>query len=122
MLREELHAALSGLGPGVILHGRRERVSPYIVSASFDPARFDIDGETLLMQMDLRGIAVSSGSACTAGHIEPSHVIRAMGREERIADATLRFSFGKGSTSEDVRRAAGALREILERRRRPGAD
>lgn len=121
-LRAAWLAAMSDFGPGVILHAQDSESSPYIGSVSFDPAFFKIDGETLLYQMDLRGISLSSGSACTAGHIEPSHVIQAMGLGGAIADATLRFSFGRETTRDELNRALGALREILERRRRPGQE
>ncbi len=119
-LRAIWRATLEGLGPGLILHAKESEASPFIASVSIDPAHYEVDGETLLMQMDLRGVSLSSGSACTAGHIEPSHVIRAMGLGEAIAEATLRFSFGMESTEEELRRALDALKEILVRRRRAG--
>ncbi len=100
---------------GVILNGDQERTVPSILSLSLDGARYAIDGETLLINMDLRGIAVSSGSACTSGSVQPSHVLQAMGRESRDALLTLRFSFGTPTTMDDVDAAADAFIDIAAR-------
>jgi cysteine desulfurase len=62
--------------------------------------------------MDLRGIAVSSGSACTSGSVQPSHVLQAMGMDSRHAQLTLRFSLGKLTTIEEVEAAADAFIDI----------
>ena len=72
------------------------------------------DGETLLMQLDRMGIAVSSGSACTSGKTEPSHVLKAMGVPEELALSAVRVSFGKDNTSADVTKLLRALTEILK--------
>jgi cysteine desulfurase len=72
----------------------------------------------LILNLDLEGIAVTSGSACTSGSIQPSHVLLAMGRDPETAKATIRFSFGKGNTEEDVEAAMKALEVVLERMRR----
>ena len=69
----------------------------------------------LVMNMDLEGIAVTSGSACTSGSLEPSHVIRAMGRDEKTAQATVRFSFGKVNTPDDVVYVAERLKTVVGR-------
>jgi len=71
------------------------------------------DGETLLMQLDRMGIAVSSGSACTSGKTEPSHVLKAMDVPEAIALSSVRVSFGKDNTSADVGKLLQALGEII---------
>ena len=72
------------------------------------------DGETLLMQLDRMGIAVSSGSACTSGKTEPSHVLKAMGVPEDLALSAVRVSFGKDNTSADVTKLLSALTEIMK--------
>ena len=72
------------------------------------------DGETLLMQLDRMGIAVSSGSACTSGKTEPSHVLKAMKRPDELALSSVRVSFGKDNTIADVDRLLQALSEITE--------
>jgi cysteine desulfurase len=86
-----------------------------ILNISFDSRRRELDGEVLLLRLDLKGVAVSSGSACTSGSIEPSHVLLAIGHEPRTASASLRFSFGRGNTEADVDYTVEALAEIVER-------
>ena len=73
------------------------------------------DGETLLMQLDRMGIAVSSGSACTSGKTEPSHVLKAMKVPDELALSSVRISFGKDNTIADVEKLLQALSEISER-------
>lgn len=73
------------------------------------------DGETLLMQLDRSGIAVSSGSACTSGKTEPSHVLKAMKVPDELALSSVRVSFGKDNTIADVQKLLQALSEISER-------
>ena len=72
------------------------------------------DGETLLMQLDRMGIAVSSGSACTSGKTEPSHVLKAMKVPDELALSSVRVSFGKDNTIADVETLLQALSEISE--------
>lgn len=72
------------------------------------------DGETLLMQLDRKGIAVSSGSACTSGKTEPSHVLKAMNIPADLATSAVRVSFGKDNTAADVDAFMNALTEILQ--------
>lgn len=72
------------------------------------------DGETLLMQLDRKGIAVSSGSACTSGKTEPSHVLKAMGVPEELALSSIRVSFGKDNTIADVEKLLRVLGEIID--------
>jgi len=68
-----------------------------------------MEGETLLMQLDLAGFAVASGSACSSGKREPSHVLLAMGATQEEARGSLRISFGPGNTMEDVQALVEAL-------------
>jgi cysteine desulfurase len=72
------------------------------------------DGETLLMQLDRKAIAVSSGSACTSGKTEPSHVLKAMKVEDDLANSAIRVSFGKTNTMSDVDALLKALNDIIE--------
>ena len=71
--------------------------------------------ESLALALDLRGIAVGTGSACASGAIEPSHVLAAMGRSAGEARSALRFSLGTQNTSDDIDAALEALRELLSR-------
>jgi cysteine desulfurase len=75
-------------------------------------------GETLLLLLDGAGIACSSGSACQSGALDPSHVLLAIGLEPRLADASIRFSFGRASSDEDVDAVLEVLPEIVERARK----
>lgn len=72
------------------------------------------DGETLLMELDRRGFAVSSGSACTSGKTEPSHVLKAMKVPNELATSAIRVSLGRGNTMNDVTGFVSALKQIIE--------
>src|SRR5947207_2997514 len=82
----------------IVVNGNRERRLPHLSNISF---RF-IEGEGLLIHLDMQGVAVSTGSACSSGTLEPSPVIRALGRSEELARGAIRFSFGKDNDDADV--------------------
>lgn len=109
-LRDRLWEALAPL-PDVYLNGHPQARAPHILSVSFG----GVDGEAL--RCELPELAVSSGSACATGHGEPSYVLRALGRDDALAQATLRFSVGRQTTVADVDFAAGRVRRALERLR-----
>jgi cysteine desulfurase len=73
--------------------------------------------EGLLLGLDLEGVAVSSGSACAVGSLEPSHVLKAMGLPHELARAAVRFSFGKSNTAEDIDYILEALPKVVNRLR-----
>ena len=77
-----------------------------------------IEGESILFSLDLAGIAVSSGSACSSGSLEPSHVLLALGLPEGLAHGSIRFSFGKHNTAEEVDYAVEVLKQAVERLRK----
>ncbi|MEX1274952.1 MAG: cysteine desulfurase family protein [Bacteroidota bacterium] len=112
-LRNKLMRDLRTAFPSLLINGHPQQVLPHILSVSFDSAQFPIDGDAIIMGMDLRGVAVTSGSACTSGSLQPSHVLLAMGRDEKTAKATIRFSFGRGTTEEEIVYAASALKEVV---------
>ena len=114
-LRETLRSRLEREFPGVLFNGHPTDVLPHIVSVSFDSARVPLDGEALIMGLDLEGVAVSSGSACTSGSIEPSHVLLAMGRDMQTAKATIRFSIGRWTTEGEINEAVDALHRVVKR-------
>lgn len=100
--------------PGVLFNGHPDQSLPNVVSISFDSQVHDLDGDALIAGMDLRGVAVTSGSACTSGSLEPSHVLLAMGRDEKTARATIRFSMGRSTTKEELDYAVDALHDVLK--------
>jgi cysteine desulfurase len=109
-LRDRLWGALADL-PGVLLNGHPSRRGPHILNVSIE----GVDGEALLYE--LGSVAVSAGSACGAGHGEPSYVLRALGRDDVLAQASLRFSFGRPTTADEIDRAAGRVRAAVVRLR-----
>ncbi len=94
---------------GACLNGHPTDRLPNNVNVSFAGT----DSETLLLNLDLAGIAASSGSACTAGSLEPSHVLRAIGLAEELARGTVRFTLGRWTTEEEVEEAVRATEEAV---------
>lgn len=108
-LRDRLEKGILSQIPHVQLNGYPEYRLPNTLNVSFS----FVEGESLLMNLDLMGIAVSAGSACTSGTSEPSHVLTAMGRSPEQANGSIRFSLGWGTTDEDVDDTVKALVEIV---------
>jgi cysteine desulfurase len=94
----------------IVFNGDREQRLSHLSNISF---RF-IEGEGLLIHLDMQGVAVSTGSACSSGTLEPSPVIRALGSDEELARGAIRFSFGKDNTDQDVDFALAALSQSVE--------
>jgi cysteine desulfurase len=99
--------------PFVKLNGPRENRLPANADFSF---KF-IEGESILFSLDLAGIAVSSGSACSSGSLEPSHVLLSLGLPEELAHGSIRFSFGKHNTVEEVDFAVQTIKDAVQRLR-----
>ncbi|HTE17501.1 MAG TPA: aminotransferase class V-fold PLP-dependent enzyme, partial [Armatimonadota bacterium] len=116
-LRERLIEKVLGRIPDAYLNGPRGERLPNNASFSFPGAESDL----LVLNMDLEGIACSSGSACTAGALEPSHVIKALGLPYERRVSALRLSLGRTTTEADVDAAADALERIVSRLRGHGA-
>ena len=112
-LRDRFIARVLREIPYVKLNGHPKNRLPNNANFSF---RY-IEGESLLFSLDLAGIAVSSGSACSSGSLEPSHVLLATGLPEGLAHGSIRFSFGKENTAEEVDFAVDKLKEIVVRLR-----
>lgn len=113
-LRDRLLEGVRAIVPDVIVNGSLdERVSGNL-NVSLPGAR----GETLLLLLDQAGIAVSTGSACQSGALDPSHVLLALGLDPKTADGSIRFSFGRASTDADVDAALDVLPQVVERARR----
>jgi cysteine desulfurase len=99
--------------PDVILNGPRKNRIPQTVNLSF----VGCEGESLLLSLDLEGIACSSGSACTSGATEPSHVLTAMGKPKVESQGAIRFSMGRSTTKEQLDIVLGKLPGIVDRLR-----
>ena len=99
--------------PYVYLNGGMEHRLPNNANLSFEY----IEGESILINLDLAGIAVSSGSACSSGSLEPSHVILALGVKEELAHSSIRFSLGKDTTQEEMDYTFDVLKASVERLR-----
>ncbi|HEV8509409.1 MAG TPA: cysteine desulfurase family protein [Gemmatimonadales bacterium] len=110
-LRDELERRLVAIVPDAVINGWQGERAPHISNVSIPGT----DSEALLMHLDLAGIACSSGSACSTGAIEPSHVLTAMGVPRELGVAALRFSLGKDSTMEDVDAVGAVLPRIVEK-------
>ena len=113
-LRDDLAARLRAALPDLVVHGEGGRRAPHVLSVSVPGA----EAEALLMHLDMAGIAVSGGSACSTGAVEPSHVLTAMGVPREIALGAIRFSLGHESTAADVERAAAVYPGVVEKARR----
>ena len=112
-LREHLERQVNSLVSKVAVNGDQDRRVPNISNMSFD----GIDGESLLIALDLKGIAVSTGSACASGSLEPSHVLQAMGLSREEVRGSLRFSLSAYTTSEEIDYAVSILVETITRLR-----
>ncbi|MBI5476931.1 MAG: cysteine desulfurase [Ignavibacteriales bacterium] len=99
----------------IIINGNRKLSVPHIVNISFDSNKINMDGDALLYNLDLDGIAVTSGSACSTGTLKPSHVLMAMGRNPETARASLRISIGNQTSEEDIIYFVDRLELIVKR-------
>lgn len=112
-LRDLFERKVANLISDVVMNGDRAQRLPHLSNISF---RY-IEGEGLLINLDLQGVAVSTGSACSSGTLEPSPVIRALGVDDEIARGSIRFSFGKDNTEDDVDYVVEVLAQAVERLR-----
>jgi cysteine desulfurase len=112
-LRDRLEASIRARVSDVSFNGHRERRVPNIANISF----VSVEGESLLLALDVRGISVSTGSACNAGSSEPSHVLRAMGLDRSLAQGSLRFSLGRQNTEAEVDAVVEAVSEVVSQLR-----
>ncbi len=112
-LRNRLEDDILRLVPGTAVNGARGDRVPNTTNISFDR----VEAESLLIALDLEGIAVSTGSACSSGTLEPSHVLRAMGFNAHRTQNSLRFSLGLFSTEAEVDRVVATLPRLVEKLR-----
>ena len=112
-LRNRLDEAILARVPGTAINGSREPRVPNTTNISFEA----VEAESLLIALDLEGVAVSTGSACSSGTLEPSHVLRAMGLPSPRTQNSIRFSLGAGNTEADVDFVVSKLPGIVEKLR-----
>ncbi len=116
LLRNVFLETLTKSGVPFQLNGDSEHCLPHILNLSFPiPSRQKLVGDVLLLAFDAAGVAVSSGSACTSGTAKPSHVLLALGKTEHEARASVRVSFSKFNTVEEISQAASRMAEVLKR-------
>ena len=109
-MRDRLIEGIEATIPEVKLNGHRTKRLPNNVNFSIKY----IEGESILLMLDMAGIAASSGSACTSGSLEPSHVLSAMGLSPDTARSSVRFSLGRDNTAEEIDRVLAVLPPIVE--------
>jgi cysteine desulfurase len=109
-LRNKLESAIGERVPNIVHNGDGQNRLPNISNLSF----LGVEGEALLINLDMQGIAVSTGSACSSGSLEPSPVIRALGGDEETARGAIRFSFGRTNTAADVDQVIDILPKAVE--------
>lgn len=117
-LRHELISGLEEKFSGRYqINGPVDEGVPHIINLAFpvDDLEKGLDGEMLLLNLDIEGICVSNGSACTSGAVEPSHVLNGIGLPDKLANSSIRISFGKDNTKEQVHFFLGKLENVLNR-------
>lgn len=97
----------------ILFNSPSKKCSPYILNVSLNPDYFEVDENALIMNFAIRGVAVSSGSACTSGVLEPSHVLLSMGFDEKRASAAVRFSFSHLTTFDEIDYTIEVLETVL---------
>jgi cysteine desulfurase len=112
-LRDRLEAAIARSLPDAVIHGRGARRAPHILNVSVPGT----DSESMLMALDLHGIACSGGSACQSGSIAPSHVLAACGVSDDLAGAAIRMSLGALTTDESIDRVASVFPALARKAR-----
>ncbi len=116
-LRDRLEAGIREAVAGVRVNGAGAPRLPNILNVSFEGT----ESASLLIALDLAGVAVAAGSACTSGALEPSHVLAALGLGERARDGTVRFSLGPDTAAEEIDRVLELLPPVIARLRGGGA-
>lgn len=114
-LRDTLWQGIQAVAPGTVRNGHPTQTLANTLNVSFP----GVDGEALLIGLDLEGVGASSGSACMVGSMQPSHVLLAMGVDPTVAACTVRFSLGSSTTESDITHCLSALPKVLARHPQP---
>jgi cysteine desulfurase len=112
-LRDRLEEGIRQRVPGIRVNGDRTRRLPTTTNLCFA----GVEGEALVIALDLRGVACATGAACSSGSVEPSHVLVAIGRSPEEARSSVRFSLGRFTTNEDIDYTLEMLPPVVERLR-----
>jgi len=112
-LRDRLEQRILQAVPGTAINGDPDTRVPNTSNISFDR----VEAESLLIALDLEGVAVSTGSACSSGTLEPSHVLKAMGLPAHRTQNSIRFSLGAANTEADVDRVVAVLPGVVDKLR-----
>lgn len=110
-LRDSLHQKLISSIPKLTLNGHPEKRLPTTLNLGIEC----VEGESIMINLDLQGVAVSTGSACSSGSLEPSHVLTAMGIPHEKVHGSIRFSFGRGNTEDDISYVEKILPPIVKK-------
>ena len=113
VLKERLEKGMADKVPHIKVNGHADKRLPNTSNISFE----FVEGESLLLNLDMKGIAASSGSACTSGSLEPSHVLVSMGLTHELSHGSVRFSLGKSNTIEEIDYLLEIMPPIVERMR-----
>ena len=119
LLRNRLATSiLEKLGSDIIINTPLDNSAPHILNLSIPPKDGrPIDGEMLLLGLDLQGVMASAGSACASGAVEPSHVLAGIGLPPETAQACVRLSVGRNTTEDDINKAVDVLTDVVNRQR-----
>jgi cysteine desulfurase len=112
-LRDRMWSGLCAALDGIHLNGDEQHRLANTLNVSFD----GVEGEALLLNLDMAGVSCSSGSACASGSLELSHVLRSMGVPPELAQASVRFSLGRSNTKEQIDRAVDEVARVVARLR-----
>ncbi len=108
-LREMFESSLKALNPKSVVNGKPEKRSPYISNISFP----GLDNQSLLLKLDMAGLSASVGSACSSGSIKQSHVLEAMDLDEEIINSSIRFSFSRFTSEQEIEQAVEIITKVL---------
>ena len=110
---QQLRAGLEQHLSGLHYNGHPEHCAPGTLNVSFE----NVEGESLILRLDMEGICVSTGSACTSGSMEPSHVLAALGLPPRLAQGTVRFSLGRDTNAAEIDAVIATLPNVIQQMR-----
>ena len=112
-LRDYLYSEITKKITGVVVNGHTHQRLPHILNLSFDC----VEGESLMLMLDMEGVCVSTGSACSTGALEPSHVLKAMNLSKEVVNGAIRFSISKNTQKQDIDECVEKLVKAVEKLR-----